>query len=77
VRLRGAEKIDPSQNILSPEFDMQLQPMQSRTALSSIPSAPSRLTHQRLRQPTRLPTLGSRGPVGRYLERLGWLFGAG
>jgi hypothetical protein len=67
----------PSQNILSPESDMQLQPMQSRTVLSSIPTSPSRLTHQRLRQPTRLPTLASRGTVGRYLERLGWLFGAG
>jgi hypothetical protein len=70
--------IDRNRNVLSPEYDMSLQTTQSRPAmLISLPSGPSRLTHQRLRRPTRLPQLESRGPFGRYLARLGWLFGAG
>ena len=51
---------------------MQLQPAAS---LQTIRSAPTRLTHQRLRSPTRLPTVESRNLVARYLERLSWLFG--
>lgn len=35
----------------------------------------SRLTFKRLRRPTALPTMGSSGPLGRYLGRLNWLFG--
>ena len=35
----------------------------------------SRLTFRRLRRPTPLPTLGSGSGLGRYLDRLHWLFG--
>jgi hypothetical protein len=42
-----------------------------------LPNGPSRLTHRRLRQPTRLPRLVPQGFFSRYLERLGGLFGHG
>lgn len=34
-----------------------------------------RLTFRRLRRPTPLPTPGSGGGLGRYLDRLSWRFG--
>jgi hypothetical protein len=40
-----------------------------------LPTGPSRLTHQRLRQPTRLPRLVTQGFFSRYLGRLSGLFG--
>ena len=35
----------------------------------------SRLTFRRLRSPTRLPGLSSQSTLGRYLDRLSWMFG--
>ncbi len=35
----------------------------------------SRLSFKRLRRPTPLPTLLSESALGRYLDRLNWLFG--
>lgn len=37
--------------------------------------ASSRLSFKRLRLPTPLPTLPSESALGRYLDRLNWLFG--
>lgn len=38
----------------------------------------SRLTYRRLRRPTPLPTLTmAESGLGRYLQRLNWLFGNG
>ena len=37
--------------------------------------ASSRLSFKRLRRPTPLPTLLSESALGRYLDRLNWLFG--
>ena len=36
----------------------------------------SRLTFKRLRRPTPLPSTSSATPFGRYLDRLGWIFGS-
>jgi hypothetical protein len=35
----------------------------------------SRLTYQRLRRPTRLPSMNGQSALSRYLDRLSWLFG--
>ncbi len=37
--------------------------------------ASSRLSFKRLRRPTPLPRLPSASALGRYLDRLNWLFG--
>jgi hypothetical protein len=50
---------------------MQLDPRQPL----HLPLGGSRLTYQRLRRPTRLPTLGGGWTLSRYLDRLSWLFG--
>ena len=40
-----------------------------------MPQRSSRLTYRRLRHPTPLPVVASRGVWRRYLGRLTWLFG--
>ena len=47
-------------------------PRSKSTPLTGI----SRLTHARLRRPTRLPMHFATTRLGRYLDRLRWLFGS-
>ena len=50
-------------------------PANTRRRLPVLSEGRSRLTHRRLREPTRLPAAPRRGLWARYLARLSWLFG--
>lgn len=70
LRILGSVQTDWSfsESMAMPQFQ--------RPRSSVLPSSSdSRLSHARLRQPTRLPTAVASTAVGRYLNRLRWLFG--
>jgi hypothetical protein len=67
---------DPDQPLLTNKennmrTDNRAQPI--RTLSVYVP----RLTRQRLRRPTALPKVIATSAMGRYLNRLRWLFGGG
>lgn len=57
-----------------PKTQLTLMPPLPRFAPVALDDS-SRLGFRQLRRPTRLPTLQTRTTLGRYLDRLIWLFG--